>query len=45
MIKTVRMPNFLIGSCFLIAAFGYDIFWVFYSEKYFGSSVMQYVAT
>jgi len=45
MIKTVRMPNFLIGSSFLIAAFAYDIFWVFYSEKYFGHSVMEYVAT
>ena len=45
MIRTVRMPNFLIGSSFLIAAFAYDIFWVFYSEKYFGHSVMEYVAT
>ena len=45
MIKTIRMPNFLIGSGFLITAFIYDIFWVFYSEKYFGRSVMEYVAT
>ena len=45
MIQAIRMPNFLICSGFLIAAFIYDIFWVFYSEKYFGHFVMEYVET
>jgi len=45
MIRTIRMPNFTIASAFLLVAFIYDVFWVFYSEKYFGQSVMEYVAT
>ena len=44
MIQTIKMPNFIISASFLLVAFFYDIFWVFYSEKYFGQSVMEYVA-
>jgi hypothetical protein len=43
--KTVRLPSYKIGLAFLGLAFFYDIFWVFYSDKIFGKSVMKEVAT
>lgn len=45
LVRTVRIPNYLVGFLMLGFAFFYDIFWVFYSSRFFGKSVMAYVAT
>lgn len=43
--KTIRLPNIKVSTLLLSLAFFYDIFWVFFSEYLFGSSVMMNVAT
>lgn len=43
--RVVRLPNIKISSMLLCLAFLYDIFWVFVSPLFFGSSVMVTVAT
>jgi hypothetical protein len=43
--RLIRIPSFQIATILLVMAFFYDIFWVFYSSKFFGKSVMQVVAT
>lgn len=44
-VSHVRLPNIKICAILLICLFGYDIFWVFYSERFFGANVMVSVAT
>lgn len=44
MFKIIRIPNYKISLILLGLAFFYDIFWVFYSSKFFGNSVMAVVA-
>jgi signal peptide peptidase-like 2B len=45
MMKIVRMTNYKVAALLLGLAFFYDIFWVFYSDRFFGQSVMASVAT
>lgn len=44
-VSHVRIPNIKICVVFLLCFFVYDIFWVYYSERFFGSNVMISVAT
>jgi len=44
-ISMVRVPNLKTASLVLLCLFFYDIFWVFYSARIFGSNVMVSVAT
>lgn len=44
-VSHVRLPNIKICAMLLICLFVYDIFWVFYSERFFGANVMVSVAT
>lgn len=44
-VSHVRLPNIKICATLLICLFLYDIFWVFYSERFFGANVMVSVAT
>lgn len=44
-IKTVKIPNFKVGSLLLGLAFFYDIFWVYGSSYIFGDNVMVNVAS
>jgi len=41
----IRVPNLKLLVFLLIGLFFYDIFWVFYSSRFFGSNVMERVAT
>jgi len=45
MFRVIRLPSYMVAALLLGLAFFYDIFWVFYSEKLFGTSVMASVAT
>ncbi|KAL8543991.1 hypothetical protein ACS0TY_004513 [Phlomoides rotata] len=42
-VSHVRLPNIKICATLLVCLFVYDIFWVFYSEMFFGANVMEYV--
>ncbi|KAD4584843.1 hypothetical protein R6Q59_036372 [Mikania micrantha] len=44
-VSHVRLPNIKVCAMLLICLFVYDIFWVFYSEWFFGANVMVAVAT
>ncbi|KAL6971950.1 Signal peptide peptidase-like 1 [Sarracenia purpurea var. burkii] len=44
-VSHVRLPNIKICAMLLGCLFVYDIFWVFYSERFFGANVMVSVAT
>ncbi|XP_031095384.1 signal peptide peptidase-like 1 [Ipomoea triloba] len=44
-VSHVRLPNIKICAVLLLCLFVYDIFWVFYSERFFGANVMVSVAT
>ncbi|XP_024029207.1 signal peptide peptidase-like 1 [Morus notabilis] len=44
-VSHVRLPNIKICAILLICLFVYDIFWVFFSERFFGANVMVSVAT
>ncbi|KAL6541605.1 Signal peptide peptidase-like 1 [Orobanche gracilis] len=44
-VSHVRLPNIKICVMLLFCLFVYDIFWVFYSERFFGANVMVSVAT
>ncbi|KAL6545172.1 Signal peptide peptidase-like 1 [Orobanche hederae] len=44
-VSHVRLPNIKICAMLLFCLFVYDIFWVFYSERFFGANVMVSVAT
>ncbi|CAA0834395.1 Signal peptide peptidase-like 1 [Striga hermonthica] len=44
-VSHVRLPNIKICAMLLFCLFLYDIFWVFYSERFFGENVMVSVAT
>lgn len=44
-VSLVRLPNIKICAMLLVCLFVYDIFWVFYSERFFGANVMVSVAT
>eukprot|EP00262_Sarcandra_glabra_P000310 TRINITY_DN10370_c0_g1_i1.p1 TRINITY_DN10370_c0_g1~~TRINITY_DN10370_c0_g1_i1.p1 ORF type:complete len:373 (+),score=41.85 TRINITY_DN10370_c0_g1_i1:310-1428(+) len=44
-VSHVRLPNIKICSLLLVCLFVYDIFWVFFSERFFGANVMVSVAT
>ncbi|KMZ67275.1 Signal peptide peptidase family protein [Zostera marina] len=44
-VSHVRLPNIKICTLFLICLFVYDVFWVFFSERFFGENVMVSVAT
>lgn len=44
-VSHVRLPNIKICAMLLGCLFLYDIFWVFYSERFFGANVMVSVAT
>ncbi|KAM7504764.1 hypothetical protein LguiB_003668 [Lonicera macranthoides] len=44
-VSHVRLPNIKICAMLLCCLFVYDIFWVFYSERFFGANVMVSVAT
>ena len=44
-ISHVRLPNIKICALLLVCLFVYDIFWVFFSEQFFGANVMVSVAT
>lgn len=43
-ISHVRLPNIKICALLLVCLFVYDIFWVFFSEHFFGANVMVSVA-
>lgn len=43
-VSHVRLPNIKVCAMLLICLFVYDIFWVFYSEMFFGANVMVAVA-
>jgi len=45
MISFIRLPSLKVGFAALVALFFYDIFWVFFSEYFFGDNVMVKVAT
>lgn len=44
-VAMVRIPNLKVCSYLLGALFVYDCFWVFFSERFFGSNVMVEAAT
>ncbi|KAK8947238.1 Signal peptide peptidase-like 1 [Platanthera zijinensis] len=44
-VSHVRLPNIKICSLLLVCLFVYDIFWVFFSKRFFGANVMVSVAT
>ncbi|XP_074578953.1 signal peptide peptidase-like 1 [Curcuma longa] len=44
-VSHVRLPNIKICALLLVCLFLYDIFWVFFSERFFGANVMVSVAT
>ncbi|KAH0449194.1 hypothetical protein IEQ34_022994 [Dendrobium chrysotoxum] len=44
-VSHVRLPNVKICALLLVCLFIYDIFWVFFSERFFGANVMVSVAT
>ncbi|CAH9059389.1 unnamed protein product [Cuscuta epithymum] len=44
-VSHVRLPNIKICAVLLLCLFVYDIFWVFFSERFFGVNVMVSVAT
>lgn len=44
-ISTVRFPSLRIATVCLLALFIYDVFWVFFSERFFRENVMVAVAT
>ncbi|XP_010255385.1 PREDICTED: signal peptide peptidase-like 1 isoform X2 [Nelumbo nucifera] len=44
-VSHVRLPNIKICVILLVCLFVYDIFWVFFSERFFGANVMVSVAT
>lgn len=44
-VSHVRLPNIKVCAMLLVCLFMYDIFWVFYSERFFGANVMVSVAT
>lgn len=44
-VSHVRLPNVKVCALLLGCLFLYDIFWVFYSERFFGANVMVTVAT
>ncbi|KAH0978924.1 hypothetical protein GBA52_006101 [Prunus armeniaca] len=44
-VSHVRLPNIKICAMLLVCLFIYDIFWVFFSERFFGANVMVSVAT
>ncbi|KAF7813163.1 signal peptide peptidase-like 1 [Senna tora] len=44
-VSHVRLPNIKICAMLLLCLFVYDIFWVFFSEIFFGANVMVSVAT
>ncbi|KAJ9139878.1 hypothetical protein P3X46_030571 [Hevea brasiliensis] len=44
-VSHVRLPNIKICAMLLACLFVYDIFWVFFSERFFGANVMVSVAT
>ncbi|KMT16379.1 hypothetical protein BVRB_3g055240 [Beta vulgaris subsp. vulgaris] len=44
-VSHVRLPNIKVCAMLLACLFLYDIFWVFYSERFFGANVMVSVAT
>ncbi|KAJ3693038.1 hypothetical protein LUZ60_012133 [Juncus effusus] len=44
-VSHVRLPNIKISFLLLFCLFLYDIFWVFFSEYFFGANVMVSVAT
>ncbi|MCO5552544.1 hypothetical protein L7F22_006056 [Adiantum nelumboides] len=43
-VSHVRLPNIKICALLLVCLFVYDIFWVFFSEHFFGANVMVSVA-
>ncbi|KAG2319585.1 hypothetical protein Bca52824_012798 [Brassica carinata] len=44
-VSHVRLPNIKTCAMLLLCLFVYDIFWVFFSERFFGANVMVTVAT
>ncbi|GBG78297.1 hypothetical protein CBR_g26327 [Chara braunii] len=44
-VSHVRLPNIKICALLLACLFVYDVFWVFFSESFFGANVMVSVAT
>ena len=44
-VSHVRLPNIKTCAMLLVCLFVYDIFWVFFSEWFFGANVMVSVAT
>ncbi|KAG5398735.1 hypothetical protein IGI04_020549 [Brassica rapa subsp. trilocularis] len=44
-VSHVRLPNIKICAMLLLCLFVYDIFWVLFSERFFGANVMVTVAT
>ncbi|KMZ70621.1 hypothetical protein ZOSMA_198G00230 [Zostera marina] len=40
LVYDARLPNIKICTLFLICLFVYDVFWVFFSERFFGENVM-----
>lgn len=44
-LKTMKLSSIKVAAALLGMAFFYDIFWVFFSSKVFGSNVMVHVAT
>ncbi|KAL7108385.1 hypothetical protein ACP275_06G109200 [Erythranthe tilingii] len=44
-VSHVRLPNIKICAMLLACLFVYDVFWVFFSERFFGANVMVSVAT
>lgn len=44
-VSHVRLPNIKVCAMLLGCLFVYDIFWVFFSERFFGANVMVSVAT
>ncbi|OAY76564.1 Signal peptide peptidase-like 1 [Ananas comosus] len=44
-VSHVRLPNVKVCALLLVCLFVYDIFWVFFSERFFGANVMVSVAT
>lgn len=44
-VSHVRLPNIKICALLLACLFVYDVFWVFFSERFFGANVMVSVAT
>jgi len=45
MISIIRLPSIKVGCIALVCLLVYDIFWVFFSERFFGANVMVTVAT